>query len=69
MLSTIVAWIKAYIPSERGQDLIEYAMLSGLIALAIVGAVVLFGGALTDMAEGIGDCIDFDNSTSCDPGF
>lgn len=69
MLSTIVAWIKAYIPSERGQDLIEYAMLSGLIALAIVGAVVLFGGALTDMAEGIGDCIDFDNSTACDPGF
>ena len=28
---------------ERGQDLTEYAMLIGLIALVVVGAVMLLG--------------------------
>lgn len=69
----IYTWILARRPHlggrEDGQDLIEYAMLGGLIALAILGAVVLFGSALTDMATGIGECIDFDSGTTCAPGF
>jgi len=31
---------------EEGQDLAEYAILVGLIALAVVGAVTTFGGEL-----------------------
>ena len=31
---------------ERGQDMAEYALLLGLIALAIVVAVVAFRGAI-----------------------
>ena len=54
---------------ERGQDLIEYAMLAGLIALAIIGAVVIFNGALLNLSKGIANCIDFNNSTVCSPGF
>ena len=54
---------------ERGQDLIEYAMLAGLIALAIIGAIVIFNGALLNLAGGIGNCIDFNNTTVCKPGF
>ena len=67
MLSILMTWIKTY-QREDGQDLIEYAMLSGLIALAIVGVIILFGDALTDMATGIGECIDFDGGTVCNPG-
>ncbi len=52
---------------ESGQDLIEYAMLGGLIAIALIGAGLVFGPALTGMAEGIGFCIDFDAGTDCDP--
>jgi len=53
---------------ERGQDLIEYAMLGGMIALAIIGvALVAFQGALTSMATGIGNCIDFNTGTTCAP--
>lgn len=52
---------------ERGQDLIEYALLSGIIAAAIIaiGAGVLTG-ALNNMVAGIGRCIDFDAGTTCD---
>jgi Flp pilus assembly pilin Flp len=66
----VYTWIMARIHREEGQDLIEYAMLSGLIAAAIVavGAIV-FQDALTDMAGGISDCIDFDSGTACSPGF
>jgi Flp pilus assembly pilin Flp len=54
---------------EEGQDLIEYAMLGGLIAAGIVAVLVLFGGKINDMITGIGNCIDFTNSTACTPGF
>jgi Flp pilus assembly pilin Flp len=35
-------WLRA----DDGQDLAEYAILVGLIALVVVGAVTLFGGQL-----------------------
>ena len=67
MLSVLITWIKAHVPSERGQDLIEYAMLGGLIALAIAGAILFLSGAISSMAQGISDCIDFKDSTTCAP--
>jgi Flp pilus assembly pilin Flp len=53
---------------ERGQDLLEYALLGGFIALGIVLGFVLFDDAVTDMVDGTGRCIDFTDSTTCDPG-
>ncbi|MGH7572956.1 MAG: Flp family type IVb pilin [Gemmatimonadota bacterium] len=32
--------------NDEGQDLAEYAILIGLIALVVVGAVTLLGGAI-----------------------
>ncbi len=54
---------------ERGQDLIEYALLGGLIALTLMAVAVLTGmsGAVQNMAAGIGRCIDFNNGTTCAP--
>jgi Flp pilus assembly pilin Flp len=49
---------------EEGQDLIEYALLGGLIAAAILGASALFTDQLEAMVDGIGECIDFD-SVAC----
>lgn len=59
----------ASLKEERGQDLLEYALLGGLIAAGIVAVLVLFSGNITDMVNNIGDCIDFDNATACNPGF
>ncbi len=52
---------------ERGQDLLEYALLGGLIAVALVTFGALFTPYLTTMATNIGQCIDFDNGTDCMP--
>ena len=66
----VYTWILAHLRRERGQDLIEYAMLSGLIAAAIVAVgIIVFSGALTDMAGGISSCIDFSATSICNPGF
>jgi Flp pilus assembly pilin Flp len=68
MLSVLIMWIKVHLPrSERGQDLIEYALLGGLIAAAIVAVITaeLMTGALENMVSGIADCIDFDAGTDC----
>ena len=58
--------------SERGQDLIEYALLSGLIAAAIIAALLsttIFSDAVSNMVNTISECIDFDAATACDSPF
>lgn len=68
LIPALRLWLKTYIRSERGQDLIEYALLGGLIAAGLVAVVTIFGGAISSMASGIQDCIDFTASTTCDAG-
>ena len=68
-VSAAVAGLRARLDEERGQDLLEYALLGGLIAAAITGAAVavLMTGALSGMATGISHCIDFNSATTCGP--
>jgi Flp pilus assembly pilin Flp len=62
-------WVLSHMRRENGQDLLEYALLGGLVAAAIVAVLVLFTGALNTMFTNIGNCIDFDSATACSPGF
>ncbi len=58
-----VQWLLAHLPrSERGQDLIEYALLGGFIAVAFVVAALLLplSTAMNSMVTAIGECVDFD---------
>ena len=68
-MMTAVSGLRARFSEERGQDLLEYALLGGLIAAAITAAAVVLAmtGALGNMAAGIADCIDFDSTTLCGP--
>jgi len=61
--------LKMRLSDEHGQDLLEYALLGGLIAMAIiaVGTAAVMTGAITAMANGIAECIDFDG-VACSPG-
>ena len=71
MLSAIQyahAWVVSHLRDERGQDLLEYALLGGVIAVAILLAGIILSPALQAMAGGIRDCIDFTDTTLCDPG-
>ena len=44
---------------DEAQDLAEYALLIGLIALAVVGAMSLFGGELVAFYGFIVDTLPF----------
>ncbi len=47
----------ALLADESGQDLAEYAMLIGLIALAVVVAVGLLGGTISGVFNSIGSSL------------
>jgi len=50
--------LKRLVRSERAQDLLEYAILMSLIAIAAVGAVALLGNTInTVFWENIGPSI------------
>ena len=60
---TAVSGLKARLAEERGQDLMEYAVLGGVLAVLVVGVgtALALTGAATTMANAIAECIDFDN--------
>jgi len=60
--------VKARVNSELGQDLMEYALWSGVIAigLILVGSALYFGIGTT-LGTAIKDCVDFDTGTDCGP--
>lgn len=51
--TSIVNALRRAVRAEDGQDLAEYAVLIGLIALVVVGAVTFFGAQLIAMYEDI----------------
>ena len=56
MLEYIKAWLTVK-GGEKGQDLAEYALLIGLIALIVVAAVTFLGGQITEVFNRIGNTI------------
>jgi Flp pilus assembly pilin Flp len=68
-LHAFVSMLVTDLKKERGQDLIEYAMLGGLIAVGILLVAGVLTGFINDMVTGIGNCIDFNNSSTCTPGW
>jgi len=69
LIRLAINWIAVRLRVEIGQDLIEYALLGGLIGASLLAVGVLTGlsTGLTSMADGIGECIDFDSGTDCTP--
>ena len=63
-VSSRVSGLLGRVRGESGQDLIEYALLGSLLAAALLAAAFLtpLSDALESMADGVGNCIDFDNS-------
>ncbi|HAJ37735.1 MAG TPA: Flp family type IVb pilin [Chloroflexi bacterium] len=51
--------LKAYLNKEEGQDLIEYALIAGLLALAAVVALTAMSGSLqtiwNNLSAALGD--------------
>jgi pilus assembly protein Flp/PilA len=45
----VMSTIKRFISEDAGADLIEYALLAGLISLAAVGTLTSVGGSITGL--------------------
>lgn len=63
-----VSGLKARLTEERGQDLLEYALFGGLLAVLIIGAGVflLLNNPIEALIVGLEGCIDF-VAGGCDP--
>ena len=51
MIDRIVVWaltLPYRVREERGQDLVEYALITGGIGLMVIGATLVFRTAVTD---------------------
>jgi pilus assembly protein Flp/PilA len=46
-----------FVREEQGQDLIEYALLAGLISLAATVGITALGGALSTKFTGLGTTV------------
>jgi Flp pilus assembly pilin Flp len=64
-VGTLLTWLSGRLNlNERGQDLIEYSLLGGFIAVAFVIAALALplGGAMDTMVGAVGECVDFDQT-------
>ncbi len=51
-------WVKDLLRNERGQDMVEYALITAVISIAIVIAVfAIIDPAFTTWANNVRDCI------------
>ena len=57
--------LKAKLSSERGQDIMEYALITGGIAIVLIVALLLFTGQFGSLFNSLKNCVDFNNATSC----
>ena len=60
MLSKLFVRVLAWFQGEEGQDLIEYALITALISVAIITGLVVAGlsGAFQDWVDGIAAAIN-----------
>lgn len=50
--------LKQFWNDEEGATAVEYALIVGLIAIAIIGTLEILGGQISSMFERIGEALD-----------
>ncbi len=54
----LYVWLQDLIRNERGQDMVEYALITAVISIAIIVAVIaILGPAFKTWAEAVEVCI------------
>lgn len=56
-MARIVAFTKRFVNEESGQDLIEYALVAGLIGLAAVAAMGTLGNTISNGFNSVGNTV------------
>lgn len=58
LLPHLRAWLRAHVRSERGANLVEYALLVALIAAVCIAAVTSYGGTLSRSFSRAGQSVE-----------
>ncbi len=62
----IYIWLNGLLRGERGQVMVEYALITVIISVAIVLATIfVLGDAFTAWAEDLASCITAPGSAAC----
>jgi pilus assembly protein Flp/PilA len=61
MVNQMMTRMRALVSDDKGQDLIEYALLAGLISLVAVGAITAAGGSVNGIFTKIGGKLETAN--------
>jgi Flp pilus assembly pilin Flp len=62
----LYVWLTDLFRSERGQDMVEYALITVVISVAIVlAAIFVLSPAFTKWATDLASCITAPGSTAC----
>ncbi len=56
-MKTLKQALRAFANDESGQDLIEYALIAGLIAVGAIAAMTLLGNNIGNSFNGVGNTI------------
>jgi len=56
-MTKLSARIRHFLASEDGPTAVEYALMIGLIATAVIAAMTIFGNALSNAFNGISDTL------------
>lgn len=59
-------WIRRFVRDSRGVSALEYAILVGIIAVAIAAAMTTFSESISTAVGGIGDSIEATSSSTPD---
>ncbi|KDR93773.1 pilus assembly protein Flp/PilA [Peptoclostridium litorale DSM 5388] len=57
MLRTLMNYFGYYVNDERGQGLVEYALIIVLIAIVVIAALTLTGTSVSAIFESIADSL------------
>ena len=50
--------IKAFLQDESGATAIEYGLIAGLVAVAIIAALTALGSSLSDLFSSVADTVE-----------
>jgi pilus assembly protein Flp/PilA len=60
-MATLIQWVASRDwfanRDERGQGLVEYALIIALVSIVAIAALILVGGSIRDVLNTIGDCL------------
>lgn len=47
MLTYFLSYIKAHVNNERGQGMVEYSLIIGLVAVVVIAVLITLGDSIT----------------------